>query len=181
MRTRVRQLAKLRQFVKGMDVESYLLGEYRQNLLALERLFIKDGGSSSDQSGSQLFGSADLYAQRIASFNIGPVDITDRVLNSGRVSGQVFFPEVEGTYWIEYGCQFTPGVAGPVTNRLIAKNQAGVAFHTMIRSVASSTGVVYVSGRFKTTLSPSIGVYFDFTGDANTIGFNFNCSVERIK
>jgi len=51
------QLAKLRQFAKGMDLEKFMTGEFRQNMVAIERALnlvrSADGCFASGTSGPQ--------------------------------------------------------------------------------------------------------------------------------
>ncbi|KHD88833.1 MAG: hypothetical protein OM95_06875 [Bdellovibrio sp. ArHS] len=180
LKVKNKQLAKLREFRKGMDVEDFLQNEFKQILRALQNQFVSVD-ESPGESTMVMLGSADLYAQNVPSFGVGTVSLTDRVLKSGSVTSNVFYPSSSGKFWIEYGCEFAPGTSGTVTNNLIAKNSSGTAVHTLQKRVDTTIGgPKYVTGKFLMNLTTTLGVYFDFTGDSNTVGSNFYCSITRV-
>ena len=172
VKVRTKALAKLREFRKGMDVESYLQDEFRQFLRALENLYVNVPEADL---------SADLYGVHVPSFSIGVVSIAPSVLKSGSLTNNRFFPAKIGKYWVDFGMQMTSGIAGTVTNNLVAKYSDGSTVHTLqIRVDSTIGGSKYVTGRCFMDLTPIKGAYFEFTGDANTVGFNFYCSFKKV-
>lgn len=182
LKVKNRQLARLREFRKGDDVEEFLVTQFRQICRALDNSYVSaDTANNTTNITNTTVGSADLYAQNQPSFSVGTVSLVDRVLKAGTVTSNVFRPASAGKFWIEFGCEFTPGIAGTVTNNLIARNSSGTAMQTLqVRVETTIGGPKYVTGKFLMDLNTTLGVYFDFTGDANTVGFNFYCTITRV-
>lgn len=162
------QLAALREFRKGMDLEDYMSTEFRQTLRALKNMFVDFGGGF------------DLTATRAENFNLGRVAITKSVLKSGTLTSDLFKPQSDGKYWVEFGMEMNTVAGGTLVNNLILKFEDGTINHTLTASVIAAQGVKYVSGKCFMDLSASRGAYFDFTGNANTVGFNFHCSFIKV-
>ena len=182
-RTKVKNsnLAKLREYRKGMDVQDYLQTEFRQVLRSLQNLYVDDDTSSDGTSEVEMIGIPCLYAQNKPSFNLGVVSLADNVLKSGTVAGGVYTPKTSGKYWVEFGCEFVAGTSGTVSNNLIAKYASGVSAHTLLTAVDTTIGgPKYPIGACFMDLTPSNGVYFEMTGNANTIGFNFHLKITKV-
>lgn len=188
---KIDQLAKLRQFTPGMDVEKFLSSEFRQIVRALEQSGIdlsdyptlEDLSSSisnavSGISSSADLGRADLYATEVGSFGIGTRSLANRVLKSGAVTSNVFYPATSGTYWIDFGMSLVPLTAG-ATNYLYLK-QSTTATHTLRADLATIGKVYYATGRALLTVTNGTGAWFDFQGTSDTVGFNFYCSFTKV-
>lgn len=176
VKVRNKELAKLREFRSGMDVEKYLSGEFKQVLRALQNQFVDvpDGDDIYSMSGI----ISNLYAINTSSFSAGVVSLSNRVLNSGTVTSNVFYPPVNGKYWIEFGTNVIPTVAGSFVGNLILKYSDGTTVVTYPGSVNLTRA--YPSGRIFVDLTISRGVYFETTGDASLIFANFYCEIKKI-
>lgn len=183
---KIDQLAKLRQFTPGMDVEKFLSSEFRQIVRAIEQSGIDlDDYLTAEQVqnaiSSPSTGKSDLYATNGSSFAVGVVPLLNRVLNSGEIVSNRFYPSSAGKYWVDFGMQMVPGIAGTVTNDLVLKNTSGATINTLsVRVETTIGGPKYVTGRSFIDLTQAVGAYFDFTGDVNTVGFNFYCSFTKV-
>lgn len=76
------QLAKLRRFQTGMDVDKYLSGEFRMNLKAIEDAFRKLSPAQQTSAGSSVVNA------QLAWQDIGPINVTALTTNptKGNVS-----------------------------------------------------------------------------------------------
>ncbi len=188
---KIDQLAKLRQFTPGMDASQYLSTEFRQLIRALEQSGVDlseyptltDMASSisssiSDAFSSASLGKADLYSTQVASFAVGTVSLANRVLNSGSISSNVFYPQSNGQYWIDFGMSMIPLTAGAVNYLYLKQNVT--ATHTLRGDLATIGKVYNVTGRALLTVTNSTGAWFDFQGTADTVGFNFYCSFTKV-
>lgn len=89
--TRLKRLAKLRQFVKGMDVEDYLMTQLRQNWLAIEASLgntlnnSTTGAEAESESSYQESSSCGLFSTTSTS----PVDVTNLSVSIDSTGGMV--------------------------------------------------------------------------------------------
>lgn len=189
---RIDQLAKLRQFRNGDDINDFLRTQFRQIVRALEQAYVDPTDLSnyltSDQVSQDISNSLksfqtkpDLYATNASSFFLGVIPLAQNVLNSGTIITNRFFPKAAGKYWVDFGMQMTPGTAGTVTNSLNLITTGGVTISTLtVRVETTIGGPKYVTGRAFVDLNTTLGAYFEFNGDPNTVGFNFYCSFTKV-
>lgn len=181
-------LAKLRQFDGSQTIEEYAQGELRQNWRAIESAFrrietlVQDAQEAAENIEQVESGLASFYASEIGTFNTSAsaISATDRVSRLGSYSAGVWTPPEAGKYWVDFGMSMTPGIAGSVINSLWAKYASGTTACELRKTVTGGQGVQHVSGRCFMNLTTSNGAYFLFDGDANTIGFNFYCSLTKV-
>lgn len=189
---KIDQLAKLRQYKNGDNISEFLSTQFRQIVRALEQAYVDPTDLSNypttDQVGqdiSNAIGSfqkkPDLYATNVSSLFIGVIPFAQNVLNSGTISTNRFFPSSSGKYWVDFGMEMVPGTAGTVTNSLDLITTNGITISTLsIRVETTIGGPKYVTGRSFVDLNASLGAYFEFNGNANTVGFNFYCSFTKV-
>lgn len=190
---KIDQLAKLRQYKNGDNISEFLSTQFRQIVRALEQAYVDPTDLSNyptlDQVSSDISSAIgnfqtkpDLYATNVSSLFIGAIPFAQNKLNSGSiVSGNRFFPSSAGKYWVDYGMEMTPGIAGTVTNSLDLITTNGITISTLsIRVETTIGGPKYVTGRSFVDLNASLGAYFEFNGNANTVGFNFYCSFTKV-
>jgi len=189
MRKHSNTLAKLRQFIKGMDVEEYLSTEMRQNLTTLERLLNKNqSNSSSDQSedgDSSTTFSPELLFSAVTGGQFdkdAPVaaPASNRSIVRGSYSGGVYFPQESGKYLVEFGCRFYASSPGTSTQYLRAYYSGAIMANTISKSVDDNTTPKYCNSVFYADLSPSKGIYFVSSGGATAISSNFFCKITRV-
>lgn len=181
----IETLAKLRQFAQGMDPAVFLSTEWRQVTRALEQAHVNIDDPTFTTVGQ--VGNVDLYAVATAAFYMVvaagiKVSLANQVLISGTITSDVFFPASNGKYFVDFGCEFFPGVAGTVTNYLELKNTAGTVIHELRANVDLSVvgGPKYVTGRAFVDLTTANGAWFNFRGDINTVCGNFYCSFTKV-
>ena len=188
MRKHSNALAKLRQFIKGMDVEEHLSTEMRQNLTTLERFINKNQVSSSEQSedgDSATTFNPELLFSAIAGGQFtkdSPVvaSVSNRSMVRGIYSGGVYFPQESGKYLVEFGCRFYASSPGTSTQYLRAYYSGAVVADTISKSVDDNTTPKYCNSVFYADLSPSKGIYFVSSGGATAISSNFFCKITRV-
>lgn len=90
------QLAKLRQFQKGMNVEDYLFNEHRQVIRALEESYIDTSGD---------FNVPGLYAYKTTSISSTKDVLFEQIHIDPKFgelfSNTIFKPIKSGKYWID--------------------------------------------------------------------------------
>lgn len=174
-----KELAKLREFKSGSDVDKYLSTEFKQVLRALQNQYIDidDGDILPDLS---RIGS-DLYAINQVGSDPGIVNISNRVLKHGKVTSNVFFPKDSGKFWVEFGISVIPSAPGSFSSSITAKYSDGTTALKLPHSINISNGTrFYPSGRTFMDLTPIKGVYFETEGDASLVFTNFYCEIKKI-
>ena len=189
-KVKIDELAKLRQFRKGDDVDDFLSTQFRQVVRAIEQAYVNPTDLSQYSTTQDLANSiaalnlsnyqrkADLYANVISSFAIGTVSLASRVLNFGSVSSNIFYPETDGKYWVDFGMQMIP-VNTNVVNYLRLKQGASTT-HELRGDLLTPGDNYYITGRRLVDITSSQGAWFDFQGDVDTIGTNFYCSFTKV-
>lgn len=179
-------LTKLREFRPDMDLEEYMTGELRQNWRAIELMFrqIYDRLAKDDEEESKAPEEVEiqdsfLVSDAVPSFGVGRISLANRVMKDAEITNNVFLPKHSGRYMVEYQMQLF-GVAGVVvTNTLRARNQAGSSLHFLDGRVAAG-GIAYLTGGFIANINAGAGIYFEYEGNAQTVGYNFFCKIKKI-
>lgn len=178
-------LTKLREFRPDMDLSEYMTGELRQNWRAIELMFrqISDKFAKDAEEKEKLQKVVDeeayLIADSVASFGLGRVSLGNRVMKGGVVTNNLFTPSHDGKYMIEYQMQIFGVASATVTNTLRARNQAGTSLHFLDGRVAAG-GIAYLTGGFIANINAGAGIYFEYEGNAQTVGYNFFCKIKKI-
>ena len=181
MKLKIDQLAKLRQFTVGMDPSQFLATEFRQVVRALEQAYV-------DTNGSTIF-----YAS-IPGNTSGTVPIdssNSKIVNdAGRLSGGIFYPAEQGTYFVEAACEMDfyniVPLGSPTSSYLRAYYSTGSLAGDTKTTVFDSSGNfnTYI-GNFPPLgifmdLSPSLGVYFTMNPGSSTTLSRFYCKVTKV-
>ena len=103
-------MLKLREYRKNLNPEDYLNTEFRQNIRDLNKFISLIGNLTNyyQNLNNQVFvygKSATVVENETKNFGIN-----DYVIPYGRFENGFYYPELKGTYFIEYGCGFTNDV-----------------------------------------------------------------------
>lgn len=205
---KIDQLAKLRQFAPGMDVEKFLASEYRQVIRAIEQAYVETDDAVDPTDLSAYSTTAQMNAAIAAAiaantstgnsaewvaFNnstissSGDIFLTQRIGSIGfTTTGYNFKPNADGVYWVDAGCEFNstlPG-SGTFTSTLSCKRESGTLLSTSIFEHQMSGSFDYVTkvpGRIGVFefLTTGNGVKFDIALSAASIA-KFNVKITRV-
>lgn len=151
-------MLKLREYRKNLNPEEYLNTEFRQNIRDLNKFISLVGNLTNyyQNLNNQVFvygKSATVVENETKNFNIN-----DYVIPYGRFENGFYYPELKGTYFIEYGCGFTNDVPNAGTATVSVINQLG-------QTLTSNVSLVY-SGSTPTAVQTSAAFFADFTTDS---------------
>lgn len=159
-------LAKLRQFKKGMDIEDFLEGQFRQVVRALESNYV----DVTDN-----FNIYGFYGYKTTSVTTTQTLVFEEFLVNpdfgGIFSNTTFKNKKSGKYWIDASWYSASTGAGP-SLKVELKNIAGTVLAT--RTVLGTQNI-----QFFTTLPENDGLYFDLTITNVTVD-NFSLKITKI-
>lgn len=191
MKLKIDQLAKLRQFTVGMDPSQFLATEFRQVIKALEQAYVD---TSSGSSKVTIFNGSTIFYASIPGNTSGTVPIdssNSKIVNdAGRLSGGIFYPAEQGTYFVEAACEMDfyniVPLGSPTSSYLRAYYSTGSLAGDTKTTVLDSAGNfnTYI-GNFPPLgifmdLSPSLGVYFTMNPGSSTTLSRFYCKVTKV-
>jgi len=181
----IKRLAKLRQFRAGMNVEDYLVGELRQNWLAIEQTLKSLGAQiSSDTSEAEsevisLPGSVVFMANRTASFGAGNITLANAYAITGTTNSVTFYPAESGTYYINFGVRIQHSIGITHSYTITANSVSGGAIGTIASSEGGGIGIYGPTNGVFANLSPTNGLYFTAATSGTTLT-NFYCEVKKV-
>lgn len=197
IRVKQKQLAKLREFRKGMDIEEYLLTEYRQLLRALQNQYVEVDDSVEAGDIVVNRGASILWGSNQAALSNGVIPIVnggnvtfDATL--GSISANIFFPAVQGMYFIKFGFRhssaFTVSGGNPNTTTITALDSTNASIGTADGydyppfSDATKLGVSYPKNGLFYELGPSLGLYFNVSrsGAGSPTLTKFYCELTKV-
>lgn len=173
----IETLAKLRQFAQGMDPAVFLSTEWRQVTRALEQAHINiDDPAAAAVVGSNK--STGFYAIDTNSYSATQnlTFSTYKILDSVGtvVSGNIFRPTINGTFWVEASGGWTrnaaPSSGFVAASSIVIRNEAGTALRSAIYEHQITGGFVLTTKINNTVstivdLTTTSGVYFSTTID----------------
>jgi hypothetical protein len=182
----IKRLAKLRQFTQGMDVEKFLVSEFRQNMLAIEAT-INGRVATTSATDEPLInnGYTIFWASEQTSTLSGVVSLSDSVIatSAGSVVSNVFYPSMTGTYFVKFG--FSSNLVTNLTNSATLScffsdnSLAGIARMEFCANFSSPIGESSAVNGIFMDLSGVLGVYFSVSS-SNITSNRFFCEISKV-
>lgn len=171
------QLAKLRTFQPGMNVEKFLSEEWRQVVKALEQSFV------NSQSSPVFVASYDAAVVGVVPLQ---ANINAFTLDGGSVKNFGFYPESSGKYLIDVS--MTVVTATGLNDHYVDINVYNFNNDLLGNATGQKSGVAgqfkfAVQNAFVTDLTPEYGVYFKLTQTNSAAPCDtkkFNCKIYKI-
>jgi hypothetical protein len=184
---KIDQLAKLRQFTKGMNVEEFLSDQFRQIIRALEQAYVDQDEVSVVNN--TITNDKLVFLASVQGGLSGTIPLTlntySYVFDGGSVTSNTFYPSVSGTYYIEWGCS-TNGDTD------IGTKSANIKAFTSGGTLIASADAIHIAslnhGPYNTwdpsngvfyTLGPTTGIYFTSTV-SNMVAEKFFCKIFKV-
>lgn len=195
IRVKQKQLAKLREFRKGMDIEEYLLTEYRQLLRALQNQYVEvDSTESGDVVVNR--GASILWGSNQSAISDGVIPLVNggNVFfdsSLGQITTNVFYPAVDGKYFIKFGYRHESNLTGGTGASNSTSIEVFDSSSTSIGlidcrhitpSASASLDIRGASGGLFVDLSPSLGFYFNVarSGTGSPTVSKFYCELTKV-
>lgn len=204
-RIKIDELAKLRQFKKGDNVDDFLSTQFRQVVRAIEQAYVRTTDSTTtstdlsnyptfDQMNAAIDSSIATTNPVWAAYNPGTISSSGNItISSGRGNagmtpdGVQFRSNNYGLYWFDVACywtRITPPTDGTYTSTLRCITVDGPVIDTMTfehfaAGFSSGVGINQTQMGFYAIVTPTVGVRFNLTLNYAVIS-KFNVKITRI-
>ena len=181
----IKRLAKLRQFRKGMNTESYLIDELRQNWIAIEQAFQKIGVQTASSESESIAPGTIVLSSAVPTITAGTILMTEAnsEFSTGNLVSNVFYPQDTGLYTIKFGFTASANSASASNATLSCKNGTITLENTVV-SISPNVGSIPIT--FGNTnmafgnLGPNSGVSFSLALTNIASASRFWCEVIKV-